>query len=263
VEKYFVPNAVVYLALGLLVSENEYSTQKYIFVTWVGTKVKPLHRARSSQHRVSLYNFFNRIIPFAGELQAQTPEEITKDIVKVKLTGSRVHEEGDKIGTKVETTSAPSSRKKAGTSQFDWDNEEEARAVLVDLRNDNTKTSWVVFGHKADERDTLLVLAKGEGDLSEMKQYFKDSDVVYAVYRVIVKDKSTDGDEDYDARKNIFISWVGPTVKPLQKARSSQHRLALYNYIKPHLQLHGELQALNIADVNENVVTEKLTGTRN
>lgn len=41
-----------------------------------------------------------------------------------------------------------------------------------------------------------------------------------------------DGGSEYKTTKYVFISWVGPKVKPLVKARSSQVRVALYKHAK-------------------------------
>ena len=37
--------------------------------------------------------------------------------------------------------------------------------------------------------------------------------------------------ELFSTSKTIFITWVGTECKPMAKARSSQHRLPLYNYV--------------------------------
>jgi len=60
----------------------------------------------------------------------------------------------------------------------------------------------------------------------------------------------------------LFIAWVGPDVKPLVKARSSQHRLALYNYMKNIVKVTAELQVLSQAEINLDVIHEKLSASR-
>ncbi len=37
--------------------------------------------------------------------------------------------------------------------------------------------------------------------------------------------------ELFSTSKTIIITWVGTECKPMAKARSSQHRLPLYNYV--------------------------------
>jgi len=63
-------------------------------------------------------------------------------------------------------------------------------------------------------------------------------------------------------QKNAFLSWVGPSVKPLQKARSSQHRVPVYDYCLKALQLHCQIHAEKEEDLSEELIAEKLTGSR-
>jgi hypothetical protein len=83
--------------------------------------------------------------------------------------------------------------------------------------------------------------------------------VVYAVLAVYDDESEAEG---YATLKYIFISWVGPDVKPTRKALSSQHRVLLYNYAKKHLQLAGELQALAHEEISESILKAKLKGVR-
>lgn len=46
----------VYILLGVPTAEGDYSLTKYVLITWVGPSVKPKQRARSSPHRLLLYN---------------------------------------------------------------------------------------------------------------------------------------------------------------------------------------------------------------
>ena len=60
--------------------------------------------------------------------------------------------------------------------------------------------------------------------------FFVDDAIVYCVLGVEVADEA--GGSEYKTTKYVFISWVGPNVKPLAKARSSQVRVALYKHTK-------------------------------
>jgi hypothetical protein len=125
-----------------------------------------------------------------------------------------------------------------GTSNVNTDanlsfvNADEANGLLADVRNDNTPTNWVLFGH---EGKSLKVLGSGSGGYAELEGFFQDEEIVYGVLGLQVADE--DGGSEYKTTKYIFISWVGPKVKPLTKARSSQVRVALYKHAKVHLAL--------------------------
>eukprot|EP01102_Stenamoeba_stenopodia_P012614 TRINITY_DN4006_c0_g1_i1.p1 TRINITY_DN4006_c0_g1~~TRINITY_DN4006_c0_g1_i1.p1 ORF type:complete len:672 (+),score=214.46 TRINITY_DN4006_c0_g1_i1:55-2016(+) len=253
---------VLYVIYGHVAEDAavEYSTLKYIFITWVGPKVKPLHKARSSQHRVALYNFINKTLSLAGELQILTKEELTLNLLSQKITGSRLEEsKGVSTSSTARAPRSPSAPKKE-KEQLTIAEEDAAKAALLDVRNSSTPTNWVVFT-PTNKPDTLSASASGSNGLDELKAQFKDDGIAFGVFSVTSED--AESGEDYKTVKNIFISWVGPDVKPLLKARSSQLRLGLYNYIKNILTLHGELQVLTLSDLTIQLVHQKFTGSKN
>jgi hypothetical protein len=176
-----------------------------------------------------------------------------------------------------------------GTSNVNTDanlsfvNADEANGLLADVRNDGTPTNWVLFGH---EGKSLKVLGSGSGGYAELEGFFQDEEIVYGVLGLEVADE--DGGSEYKTTKYIFISWVGPKVKPLTKARSSQVRVALYKHAKVllttrtaphatrhapsltppfyqntqnHLQLAAEIQALERSEISEELIKQKLNAT--
>jgi hypothetical protein len=253
---HFKSDNVVYSILGITTpGEGDYSITKYLFITWVGPEVKPLHKARSSQHRVPLYNFANKHITLTGEVSAQSEEDCETKKLLEKLSSSRQESE-----LKAPSSPAPSSPAVRGkTAALFSLNEAAITETVSDLRNSNTQTNWAIFGQEGSQ-DSITVLGKGANGLDGMKALLKDDEIVYGVLSVLVEEKES-GDE-YKTYKNIFISWVGPDVKPLVKAKSSQHRLGLYNFLKTQVTLSGELQALSSADLTMDLVMEKLTSSR-
>jgi len=55
---------------------------------------------------------------------------------------------------------------------------------------------------------------------------------------------------------------VGPNVKPLEKAKSSQQRIPIYKYAIQHVALTGEIQALGKDELTEAKIFEKISGSR-
>ena len=97
--------------LGLQVADedggSEYKATKYVFISWVGTKVKPMVKARSSQVRVALYKytkvvqsslvssspthpyyFVQNYLQLAAEIQALERSEISEELIKQKLNAT-------------------------------------------------------------------------------------------------------------------------------------------------------------------------------
>jgi hypothetical protein len=260
--EYFTQDSVVFAILGVVFDEGDFSSVKKLFLTWVGPAVKPMVRARSSQHRVSLYNFANKHVALAGEVSAQDKDELTQKKLIEKLENSFVTREGDssKAQQAVAQQRAGAAQTK-GKEHFEFTNEEDAKQAIADVRSESTKTTWVVFGSESN-KDTLTVLGKGPGGLDDFSKFFSEDNIVYVVYAVTVAEKGEHGGDDYNVVKNIFISWVGSNTKPLVKARSSQQRFALYTYLKQIIQLHGELQLLNPGELTNDLILQKLAGTR-
>jgi len=129
---------------------------------------------------------------------------------------------------------------------------------LEEVRKDSAETNWIMFGHAKEGSQQIVVLGKGGNGLEGMDEFFTDDAVVYGVLGQRVQDTAQGA--DYSTTKYVFISWVGPKVKPLAKARSSQTRVALYNHSKKFMQLAGEVQALEKSDVSlENVIAKLKT----
>lgn len=289
---------IFYVVYSLEVKDQDeggevFSATKVIFITWVGTKCKPMLKAKSSQHRLPIYKYALRSLQLAAELQILEPEDLTEANILGKLRGTHVEAEGVPAastggsgGAAAAAASAPATTSSSsalpstsrasfvrkdqstthvafkGTSNVNTDanlsfvNADEANGLLADVRNDGTPTNWVLFGH---EGKSLKVLGSGSGGYAELEGFFQDEEIVYGVLGLEVADE--DGGSEYKTTKYIFISWVGPKVKPLTKARSSQVRVALYKHAKNHLQLAAEIQALERSEISEELIKQKLNAT--
>mmetsp|Transcript_8319 Transcript_8319/g.11168 ORF Transcript_8319/g.11168 Transcript_8319/m.11168 type:complete len:1053 (+) Transcript_8319:1418-4576(+) len=235
-------------------AEGEYGTLKYMMIAWVGVKVKPLHRARSAHHRVAIYQYASEQIPMHGELQVMTPEDLSEENLRKKLIGSNILEEGDgKGGISIVVGRAEGASIK--DSAIRWSDEEAAKKAILSLRSKEDLTDFVVFGY-TDNLKFFSVLEVGTGGVKNCRHHFKNNSCVFVVLSAVV------ADGEYSVQKNILISWVGPDVLPLQRSRSSQNRVQLYQYATELIQLHGEIQALSEAEISDDLVAQKLSGSK-
>lgn len=247
-------DSIHYLVVGVVQTEVDYQSVKYLFVTFIGPDVKPLHKARSSQHRVKLYHTFGTHLQLAGELQILSPEDLTEVALVSKISGSRMV-----TPTLAKTTQRRATVSKGSMEKFAFGDEAAAVAALEGLRKEGGD-EWVVFGSEEGKPESVVVLGKGKGQLDAVKALFGDDQVRYAV--IAFKVVEVVEDVDYTRAKNIFISWCGPEVKPLAKARSSQQRVPIYDYCLKVLPLHGQIHAEKSDDLHENEILDKFSGSR-
>jgi len=75
--------------------------------------------------------------------------------------------------------------------------------AIAEVRDDVTPTNWVVVGYGDDGniKKPLSVVAKGTGDVDELKQNFDDTQAMYALYR------TSDTYDDIRTVKFVYIYW--------------------------------------------------------
>ena len=247
-------DTILYLVVGVVQTEVDYQSVKYLFVTFIGPNVKPLHKARSSQHRVKLYNHFGQFLQFAGELQILSADDLTEVSLVSKISGSRMVS-----AVQAKTTQRKATVTKGSMEKFSFADEQSALNALNALRKEGDN-EWVVFGNPEGKPESVVVIATGKGQLDAVKAHFGDDQVRYAV--IAFKVIEVVEDVDYTRAKNIFLSWCGPDVKPLAKARSSQQRVPIYEYCLKVLPLHGQIHAEKPSDLNVDDILEKFSGSR-
>lgn len=248
---------LMYVLYGVVdITDGDYSTLKYMLIAWVGENVKPLHRARSAHHRVAIYQYASSVIPMHGELQVMTPSELSEENLRKKLIGTKILAEGDEEKAIAHMSH---NRSHGGGASHDnaivWQDPEGVKNAILSLRSDTDMVDFVVFGYTDDGKYTVI-LEKGKGGVSACRKHFKDDAVVFVVMSAVVPDGA------YSVQKNILIAWVGPNVPPLARSRSSQNRVQLYQYATELIQLHGEIQALSAAEISDDLVTQKLSGSK-
>lgn len=156
--------------------------------------------------------------------------------------------------------------KKGESSQFLWAEEGKVKEALSRL-SAGTST-WLMLGNKdASNKNSIDLLSEGKGDIEDIRGLLEDDAISFFVLAKTCPDEDMSTSKEasnYNVVRNIFLAWVGPKVKPMLKARSSQHRAALYMRLKPMIQLHGELQLAEKAELTDDAVYDKLgvTGWR-
>lgn len=85
------------------------------------------------------------------------------------------------------------------------------REAYEDVRSNLTDTEWAIFKFESTE---IICAAKGIG-FDEFQQQFSDSERAFGYIRIQM------GDEMSKRSKFLFVTWIGPEVGVMQRAKMS------------------------------------------
>jgi len=256
---------------------DQSDTIKFVHVSFLGERVSALRRAKCSTKKGSVTALFE---PFHAEiLNATSADEISPSAVAA-LVGNVVH--GGAVGeararsdgaaamaqtaiggraaaSKNETTV----QRLGGATAFSTAAPEAAavpqvvREAIADVRSDTAATSWALFSYEADSlkgstrQPCLQVAGTGTGAAEEMAPLLDESQVMYALVR-----HSRSVDAHTSAVRFVVVSWLGPAVKPMLKAKLSVARGEALRSLSPYV-----VELLNVdsaADVSAVAITAAL-----
>merc|ERR1711991_233994 len=118
-----------------------------------------------------------------------------------------------------------------------------------DVRNDKTDTDWALCGYTQDGK-ALEVRGSGTGGPNEMKNSFVDDEPMYGYLRV------TAGDEESIRQKFVLVSWCGPSVKALKKAKMSVHKASFKKVFREYAveRHYTEIEEIDAEEVRQMVI---------
>eukprot|EP01121_Diplochlamys_sp_Union-15-3_P012463 TRINITY_DN3734_c0_g1_i1.p1 TRINITY_DN3734_c0_g1~~TRINITY_DN3734_c0_g1_i1.p1 ORF type:complete len:149 (-),score=39.02 TRINITY_DN3734_c0_g1_i1:48-494(-) len=109
----------------------------------------------------------------------------------------------------------------------------------------STQRGWMLLGYEGNK---IVVVASGEGSVSDMVHLLKDDQVQYVLVRI------PDEKDGTSTLRDIAIYWTGPKVKPLERGKKKFH----FDYVAEHLApVHASLQALSSTNFNEATIRAK------
>jgi len=205
-------------------------TSKFVFVQWVGEKMKPLAKAALSVQKPEVAKLAK---PYNVELIASTLKEVSEEVVTDALnnvSGIKSHatEQAATARTTSQSVSAPkearaiSPRPSNAESKFQGfkpaaevavtvDNDAEFKEALSALRSlKSPEAGWIAA--KYAKKDTLHFLGTETASLAGLPEKFGADEMVFALVR------TTSNDGKATTSKFTFINWVGKDVKPMTKA---------------------------------------------
>lgn len=119
------------------------------------------------------------------------------------------------------------------------------REAYDDVRSDLSDTNWVVMKFDGAQ---IVCTATGE-DFDEFKGHFTDAERAFGYIRIQM------GDEMSKRRKFLFLTWIGPEVGVLKRAKMSCDKAIIKEVINSFA---VELQAESQADLDMALFREQL-----
>lgn len=246
-------------------------TVKFAFVHFLGPRMKPIAKAKTSTHKgqvVALFQPFH-VELFAESVAAVNADAVNKLVSDASMSGSKVLNEPKKpvsiskpvvaspssspssVPRQAPRTSSPAVARNVSTPPrspsvsnsagliFD----DEVKVALADVRNDATETNWALFGYS--DKNKICLVGTGTGGVDEMSQHLDPKQVMYGVARIVeIIDAST-------TVKFAMISWLGEQVNPMSKARVSTHKGSIEQALHP---FHVTMFTTSVDEVSEKAV---------
>ncbi|KAF4520676.1 hypothetical protein B566_EDAN006352 [Ephemera danica] len=116
----------------------------------------------------------------------------------------------------------------------------EIQAVYEDVRSDSSPTDWAVFKF---EGNSIVCSATGS-DFEEFKTQFKEDERAFAYIRLQL------GDEMSKRKKFLFLTWVGPEVGVMKRAKMSTDK-AKMKEILANFAVEMQLESLAELEVTQ------------
>jgi hypothetical protein len=253
---------VMYCLLRLTTTFDMSTTVKFIYVHWVGEKVPFAKKGRFGVVSGSVEEHFS---PFHLELETSTTDDLQEDVIMQKLeetsgTRSKIVE-GTMAGRQERGFTASSAAKRHDNVKSELRSiapagvvvsaSPEVAAAIAEVRDDVTPTNWVGVGYSddGDIRKPLYVVAKGTGDVEQLKGHFDDAQAMYALYR------TTDTYDDIRTVKFVYIYWMGEKVKPLTKGKLSAYAGPVEQLFSPS---HVTMSFSQRSDIRESIIKDKV-----
>jgi len=134
--------------------------------------------------------------------------------------------------------------------QLKFPDRESVDAAITEVRNKG-ETDWVCFGYEGNNTSAgkIVLEAKGSGGVNALTQALQEDHINYCLLRVV------DVIDTHPTTKFVYITWIGPKVKFMQKAKISTHKGEATAFIG---QAHVSITAENHSEMSHDVVMQKV-----
>jgi len=251
-------------------------TVKFAFITYIGRDVPFMLRGRLNAYSSMIDDVFS---PYHVVVHAEYPNEISDKIIVDAIaaaSGTADHvldapqtpvaaapaEQQQEERPPVEEKPKPEPKKpvrrepaaspakaepKANEPRardaLYFNEEEECRAAIAEVRNDECPTQWAAFG---TDKATggARILGKGV-EREEMDAVLTDKVVAWVLLRRTLKI------DESETTKFVFINWIGDNIPRMLRARLGTWSGVVQEFIQPY---HVDINASSLDEITEDII---------
>jgi len=144
----------------------------------------------------------------------------------------------------------------ADNQGFTFADEKEIKAAKDTILTPLNASGFLVLGYS--NPTTIVLQAKStSSDVEQMVSHIKEDQIQYCLIRLEEKYKDIANVNRQDGKKatrDIFISWIGPEVRTIEKGKKNSHIQAVAKFLLPH---HAEITAVNKKNFTEANVRDR------
>eukprot|EP01132_Coremiostelium_polycephalum_P005357 gene5357-6683_t len=230
-------------------------TDRYAYITWIGDNVKGIDKARFGTNKSSVTKLLGH---YNVEIIASSHNEISESEIMKKVqdaSGSRIRagEAGpvqNKTWTPKTTGTTTKSPPMVNTSNvhLTYNNESNLKSIIQEVKDPKNSINWMLIGYEGNN-ETLGLVGKGIGGLQELVSNLSANNVNYGIVKV--EDKI----DNSEMVKLAYIQWVGQSVSPMVKGKTTSHKGNVSEFFAPvHVTLFGE----SPTDLTDNILASKI-----
>jgi len=269
----FREDAMMYALVRKIERFELTDTVKFAFITFIGSKTPFMMRGRLNAYSSMIDEVFS---PYHVVVHAEYPNEVSDKIIVDAIaaaSGTADHvldapvaaepapqpeqpeapvEEKPKPEPKkpvkrepvasVPKTEVKSDQPRARDALY-FNEEEECRAAIAEVRNDECPTTWAAFGtDKATGGARML----GKGvERAEMDAVLTDKVVAWVLLRRTLRI------DESETTKFVFINWIGENIPRMLRARLGTWSGTVQEFIQPY---HVDINATSLDEITEDII---------
>jgi hypothetical protein len=227
-----------------------HTTIKFVFLMWVGDKVKFFQKAQIAPHKGEIQNFVGQ---YHTDLYAENPDEVTEDIIMTKVTdasgsANKVLSADHQRTSAVPRSDAGNQSRVSSTrgQDFGFENEAAAKDALAAVRSG--ATNWVVFEFR-DGSSTVGLAGTGDDGIDGLVATLRPNSISHGLLRV------EDIVDEHKTIKFVLVNWFGDQVPSIRKAKLTTFKGTIAQFIGQH---HNSVNTSDVADLTFDEIMNKV-----